>query len=117
MLAGPLVPYERLYPHTHRVLDNVSLHPISHSLSSKDDKLASGLKRAGYRLGFVGKWHVSETESPLDFGFEDYHSLGDYMTWRKGLWDSDAGYLLGLSHAILREGSRRRRNVAPGLDL
>lgn len=74
-----------VYPHKHRVFDNVSLHPISHSLSSKDDKLAHGLKASGYRLGFVGKWHVSETETPLDFGFEDYHSLGDYMTWRKSL--------------------------------
>ena len=72
-----------VYPHAHRVLDNVSLHPISASLSSRDDRLASGLKAGGYRLGLVGKWHVSERETPLDFGFDDYHSLADYLVWRR----------------------------------
>ncbi len=70
------------YPHSHKVLTNVSLHPIRESLASRDDRLTPMLKRSNYRLGYVGKWHVSESETPLDFGFEDYRSLPDYMKWR-----------------------------------
>lgn len=29
------------------------------------------LKAAGYRQGFVGKWHASATRTPLDFGFDE----------------------------------------------
>jgi len=29
------------------------------------------LSEAGYRLGYVGKWHVSWERTPLDFGFHD----------------------------------------------
>ena len=29
------------------------------------------LRDAGYRLGYVGKWHASWTRSPLDFGFNE----------------------------------------------
>jgi len=70
------------YPHAHKVLTNVSLHPIRESLSVDADRLTPILKRHGYRLGYVGKWHVSDSQSPLAFGFEHYRSLGDYMTWR-----------------------------------
>lgn len=30
---------------------------------------------AGYRLGYVGKWHVSWDRGPLDFGFHDVRAL------------------------------------------
>jgi arylsulfatase A-like enzyme len=29
------------------------------------------LREAGYRLGYVGKWHASWDRSPLDFGFQE----------------------------------------------
>ena len=70
------------YPHTHEVLTNVSLHPIRNSLASAEDRLTPMLARHGYSLGYVGKWHVNDTQTPLDFGFHDYRSLGDYMAWR-----------------------------------
>lgn len=71
------------YPHGHKVLTNVSLHPIRESLEPKADRLTPALKAAGYRQGAVGKWHVHKNLSPLDFGFDDHVSLGDYMTWRR----------------------------------
>lgn len=33
---------------------------------------ARELQNAGYRTGYVGKWHASPTLTPLDFGYEDY---------------------------------------------
>lgn len=30
------------------------------------------LKRQGYRMGYVGKWHVSPDYTPLDFGYDAY---------------------------------------------
>jgi len=35
---------------------------------------ARELHKDGYHTGYVGKWHVSPTHSPLDFGYEDYIS-------------------------------------------
>jgi arylsulfatase A-like enzyme len=74
-----------VYPHTHEVLTNVSLHPVRTQLESESDILTSGLRRAGYRLGYVGKWHVNTHKDPRAFGFEQYVSLGDYAAYRKQL--------------------------------
>lgn len=76
--------FSGVYPHTHQVMTNINLHPVRISLPASASRLTGALKAAGYRLGYVGKWHVSEFESPIEFGFEDYVSLGDYMTWRRG---------------------------------
>jgi len=40
------------------------------------------LKEQGYRMGYVGKWHVSETYTPLDFGYDEYvpeHAHSDFL--------------------------------------
>lgn len=37
----------------------------------------------GYRMGYVGKWHVSATRTPLNFGFEDYVPEQQYGAWLK----------------------------------
>ena len=75
-----------VYPHEHRVLTNVGLHPVRADLLPEDDRLGQGLKRAGYRMGCVGKWHVS-TQEPPAFGYERYTSLGDFVSFRQ-----DAGH-------------------------
>jgi arylsulfatase A-like enzyme len=72
-----------VYPHSHKVLTNVALHPIRESLAPAADRLTPVLKAAGYRQGCVGKWHVSKTDGPQAFGFDDHVSLADYMTWRR----------------------------------
>lgn len=70
-----------LYPHGHKVLTNLGLHPIREQLEPEDDLLSAAIKKAGYRLGYVGKWHVSKLDPPA-FGNEDYVSLGDFEAWR-----------------------------------
>lgn len=40
------------------------------------------LSKNGYNMGYVGKWHVHESKTPLDFGFHDYYSLADYNQYR-----------------------------------
>jgi arylsulfatase A-like enzyme len=36
------------------------------------------LRDAGYRLGYVGKWHASWERGPLEFGFHDVANLTSY---------------------------------------
>ncbi|MEO1102801.1 MAG: sulfatase-like hydrolase/transferase, partial [Pseudomonadota bacterium] len=71
-----------VYPHEHRVLTNVGLHPVRMELRPGEDLLAHALNAAGYRMGVVGKWHVSKSDPPA-FGYERYVSLGDFVKWRQ----------------------------------
>ncbi len=73
------------YPHDHGVLTNIHLHPIRTELPPEKDILTPKMKDAGYQLGYVGKWHVANKYSPLDFGFDQYVSLSDYGAYRKEL--------------------------------
>ena len=73
------------YPHDHGVLTNIHLHPVRQELHPDRDVLTPHMKQAGYRLGYVGKWHVANRYTPLDFGFEEYVSLSDYAAYRKNL--------------------------------
>ena len=41
------------------------------------------LESAGYNQGYAGKWHVHPVKTPLDFGFDEYVSDGQYKAWRK----------------------------------
>ena len=42
------------------------------SLASDAFSWARELHENGYRTAYVGKWHVSPTYTPLDFGYEEY---------------------------------------------
>ena len=41
------------------------------------------LASAGYRCGYVGKWHVHPNKSPLEFGYQEFVSVADYADWRR----------------------------------
>lgn len=71
------------YPHAHNALTNNKLHPVRTEIPPEADILTPGLKRAGYQLGSVGKWHVNSTHSPVDFGYDRHVSLTDYVAYRK----------------------------------
>lgn len=43
------------------------------------------LARAGYTLGYVGRWEVHPTKTPLDYGFRDWVHASDYAAWRKAI--------------------------------
>jgi arylsulfatase A-like enzyme len=53
-----------LYPHKNHVRVNNEL------LNPDVPNLASELRKAGYRLGYAGKWHVDDPKCPSDYGFE-----------------------------------------------
>ena len=41
------------------------------------------LRDAGYRLGYVGKWHASWLRGPLDFGFHEVADVASYRNAQK----------------------------------
>jgi arylsulfatase A-like enzyme len=68
-----------LYPHGHGILNN------THEPDALRTELAPGvvtwpalLRSAGYRLGYVGKWHVGRGR-PEDFGFHDVVAAKDVV--------------------------------------
>src|SRR5512143_707416 len=68
-----------LYPHGHGILNN------THEPDALRVELAPGvvtwpalLRSAGYRLGYVGKWHVGRGR-PEDFGFHDVVAAKDVV--------------------------------------
>lgn len=80
---------------------------------------ARSLADAGYRNGWVGKWHVSPTYTPLDFGYEDYipeQTLAAYqrkkhpeLSYRKGFFGEVSPYPV--------EDSPTHRNAAEVISL
>jgi choline-sulfatase len=48
------------------------------------------LRDAGYRLGYVGKWHASWVRGPLDFGF---HEVADLAGYRDAVRDNEKSHV------------------------
>lgn len=58
------------------VYNQVHSPPSVHRDMNPDVVLYSQrLREAGYRLGYVGKWHASYMRTPLDFGFHEVANL------------------------------------------
>ena len=43
---------------------------------------AEQLKNAGYRGGYIGKWHISPKYGPKDFGYTDVIDMADYKKFQ-----------------------------------
>jgi arylsulfatase A-like enzyme len=81
-----------LYPHTHGVLNNVSGEDAAcRNLPSTYPTLAELFAKAGYRTGYVGKWHVGVEQQAGDHGFADVR-LRDQVTWA---WSPDPAQRTG----------------------
>ena len=92
-----------LYPSVHGMYNNYHSMPVIHGGLFPGVKLFSeNLKKAGYNLSFIGKWHVSGEKGPADYGW----SLPKAQT----PWD---GGPLGFP----KPGSRLRRYREPRKDL
>lgn len=69
------------WPEKHRGLWNYDITlPVA---TFEGPAWTSELSKQNMRMGYVGKWHVSSSKSPIDFGFDNYVSEGDYYLWRK----------------------------------
>lgn len=65
------------YAFRHGMLTNCDLyHYVAAELSEPNTLLHSRLLAAGYRCGFVGKWHVGTRKGPVDYGFEGMNVPG-----------------------------------------
>ncbi|MDB4222070.1 sulfatase-like hydrolase/transferase [Amylibacter sp.] len=60
-------------------------HALGTELAEPERLLHKDLQKAGYRCGFVGKWHAGVTKGPSDYGFE-----GDVPTGYGNLTKTDA---------------------------
>ena len=72
-------------------------HAIGKELADPERLLHKDLARAGYRCGFVGKWHVGVEKTPADYGFEGdapagYGSLAKTQAFRRHLEDHALSY-------------------------
>ena len=71
-----------LHPSEHGVWNNVNVpNALSRGPRSGTAFWSTDLAAAGYRLGFSGKWHVSNTEGPSACGWEEL--------WPPSLWRGD----------------------------
>jgi arylsulfatase A-like enzyme len=55
----------------HQVHVPMSLNP---DMAPEVQTFSQRLTDAGYRLGYVGKWHASRLRGPLDFGYHEYRA-------------------------------------------
>src|SRR5438477_3992748 len=61
------------------VYNQIHSSPSVHRDMNPDVVLYSErLREAGYRLGYVGKWHASWVRGPLQFGFDDIADVTSY---------------------------------------
>jgi len=64
-----------LYPHNNGVMINTHIAPAwNRGLSPDAQTFSAILKRAGYVLDYVGKWHVHQDLGPCEFGFDRHDS-------------------------------------------
>lgn len=86
------------YAFTHGMGTNSDMyHVLATELADPDRLLHRDLQRAGYRCGFVGKWHVGNERGPAHYGFsgENLPGYGNITTsegFRRYLSDNDLTY-------------------------
>jgi arylsulfatase A-like enzyme len=70
-----------LWPEQHKGLWN---YDITLPVALFDEHTwTEDLESSGYNQGYAGKWHVHPVKTPLNFGFNDYVSDGEYYAWRR----------------------------------
>ena len=76
-----------LYPHNHRMTDNCNARQVQQrELPRRLDVFPRLLQTAGYRCSYVGKWHLGQEQTPLDWGFDEYlPGPGWHEWWPEGV--------------------------------
>lgn len=66
-----------LYAFAHGMGNNADMyHALTPELPHPEQLLTHQLRDGGYRLGYVGKWHVGKDSGPADHGFEGMNLPG-----------------------------------------
>lgn len=69
--------FSGLYPSEHGVWNNVNVgNALSRGLYDGVRLFSEDLSKAGYKMDFSGKWHVSSVEGPEDRGWVSHFSTG-----------------------------------------
>ena len=98
-----------LYPSQHGVWNNVTVpNALSRGLNPGTRLWSQDLRASGYDLYFTGKWHVSATETPADYGWDMRDRRHDEAAGVPHV-TGDIG-----QHAAQRDWSRYAAN--PGLE-
>ena len=69
------------WPSSHGVVFNFDGETFKR-LDTTLPTFASALQKAGYHTVHIGRWHVDQERTPLDFGFHDYVPSWRYEKWR-----------------------------------
>lgn len=66
-----------LYAFAHGMGNNADMyHAMANELPHPEQLLTTDLSQLGYRLGYIGKWHVGKSLGPADYGFEGMNIPG-----------------------------------------
>jgi arylsulfatase A-like enzyme len=77
-----------LYPSGHGVWNNIcNAQALSRGVKPGVRMWSEDLADAGYKMHFVGKWHVSVEESPKDRGWTEHMATGVAGDVHGGNWD------------------------------
>jgi len=80
--------FSGLYPSRHGVWNNVcNDQALSRGLKEGVRLWSEDLAGAGYRLHWLGKWHVSVEESPRDRGWTEHYASGAAGTHHGRTWE------------------------------
>lgn len=104
-----------LYPSQHGVWNNVNVsNALSRGLYDGVRTFSEYLQESGYNLYFSGKWHVSNTESPANRGFEPIY-LTEHYTPEKNVPD-DSEWRIYNKRPIDKSGDLRGEGeiIRPG---
>ncbi|MEM9613569.1 MAG: sulfatase-like hydrolase/transferase [Actinomycetota bacterium] len=107
------------------VFDNVNF-PWQRDLSTKIPTMGDLLRQAGYHAAYKGKWHLTrkfeqelkegmKSLSLEDYGFSDFHGLGDETANTLGGYQFDEVTAAAAVNWLRREGETHRGDGTPWL--
>jgi arylsulfatase A-like enzyme len=87
LISGQYYPHQPIYHVGTPSQGKMISAPNAHALPQDRITIAEALKQAGYRTGFIGKWHIGEppTTGPEQQGFDI--NVGGYNAGNPGGWE------------------------------
>jgi arylsulfatase A-like enzyme len=87
LISGQYYPHQPIYHVGNPSQGKMIPAPNVHSLPVEKFTIAEALKNAGYKTGFIGKWHIGDPPDtgPLQHGFD--LNVGGYNAGNPGKWE------------------------------